>query len=218
MKKRTIIAITLLTLLTTITLQDDIIFSKFNLKKIIIVNNSLIKEEEIKKLLNPVYNKNLIFLSNEEIEEKLMKNSYIKSFYIKKKYPDTLEIKIIEKKPIAILFFNKKKFYLSEKIELINFKRIKEYENLPYIFGNKEDFKVLFYELKKINFPISLIKKFTLFETNRWDLETFDNKVIKLPADNYIKSLENYLNLIDKDIFKKYKLFDYRIGNQLILK
>ena len=218
MKKRTIIAITLLTLLTTITLQDDIIFSKFNLKKIIIVNNSLIKEEEIKKLLNPVYNKNLIFLSNEEIEQKLMKNSYIKSFYIKKKYPDTLEIKIIEKKPIAILFFNKKKFYLSEKIELINFKRIKEYENLPYIFGNKEDFKVLFYELKKINFPISLIKKFTLFETNRWDLETFDNKVIKLPADNYIKSLENYLNLIDKDIFKKYKLFDYRIGNQLILK
>ena len=50
-----------------------------------------------------------------------MKNSYIESFYIKKKYPDTLEIKIIEKKPIAILFSNKKKFYLSEKIDLIDF-------------------------------------------------------------------------------------------------
>ena len=218
MKKRTIIAIILLILLTTITSQDELIFSKFNLKKIIIENNSLIKEEEIKKLLTTIYNKNLIFLSNLEIEQKLMKNSYIESFYIKKKYPDTLEIKIIEKKPIAILFFKKKKFYLSEKIELFNFKRIKEYENLPYIFGNKDDFKVFLYELKKINFPISLIKKFTLFETKRWDLETFDNKVIKLPADNYIKSLENYLNLIDKDIFKKYKLFDYRIGDQLILK
>ena len=218
MKKRTIIAIILLTLLTTITSQNEINFSKFNLKKIIIKNNSLIKEEEIKKSLISIYNKNLIFLDNKEIEQKLMKNGYIESFYIKKKYPNTLEIKIIEKKPIAILFFNKKKFYLSEKIELINFKRIKEYENLPYIFGNKDDFKIFFFELKKINFPISQIKKFTLFETKRWDLETLDNKVIKLPIDNYSQSLENYLNLIDKDIFKKYKLFDYRIGNQLILK
>ena len=218
MKKRTIIAIILLTLLTTITSQNEINFSKFNLKKIIIKNNSLIKEEEIKKSLISIYDKNLIFLDNKEIEQKLMKNGYIESFYIKKKYPNTLEIKIIEKKPIAILFFNKKKFYLSEKIELINFKRIKEYENLPYIFGNKDDFKIFFFELKKINFPISQIKKFTLFETKRWDLETFDNKVIKLPIDNYSQSLENYLNLIDKDIFKKYKLFDYRIGNQLILK
>ena len=217
MKKRTIIAIILLILLTTITSKNEINFSKFNLNKIIIKNNSLIKEEEIKKSLISIYDKNLIFLDNKEIEQKLMKNGYIESFYIKKKYPNTLEIKIIEKKPIAILFFNKK-FYLSEKIELINFKRIKEYENLPYIFGNKDDFKIFFFELKKINFPISQIKKFTLFETKRWDLETFDNKVIKLPIDNYSQSLENYLNLIDKDIFKKYKLFDYRIGNQLILK
>ncbi len=218
MKNRTIIAIILLTLLTTIKSKDEITFSKFNLKKIIIENNSLIKEEEIKKLLIPIYNKNLIFLNNSKIEQALMQNSYIESFYVKKKYPDTLEIKIIEKKPIAILFSNKKKFYLSEKIDLIDFKKIKEYENLPYIFGNKDEFKVFFFKLKKINFPISLIKKFTLFETNRWDLETFDNKVIKLPNDNYIKSLENYLNLINKDIFKKYKLFDYRISNQLILK
>ena len=218
MKNRTIIAVILLILLTTITTQDEITVSKFDLKKIIIKNNFVIKESEIKKLLFPIYDKNLIFLKNIEIEQALLQNDFIKSFYIKKKYPDVIEIKIIEKKPIAILFSNKKKFYLSEKIELIDFKDIKEYEDLPYIFGNKEEFKVFFYNLKKINFPITLIKKFTLFETNRWDLETHDNKVIKLPNSNYVKSLENYLNLINKDIFKKYKLFDYRISNQLILK
>ena len=68
----------------------------------------------------------------------------------------------------------------------------------------------LYIEINNLNF--------TLFETNRWDLETFDNKLIKLPTENYIKSLENYLNLVDKDVFKKYKLFDFRISNQLILK
>lgn len=218
MKKRTLVAIVLLVLLTTITSQIEITISKFNVNKINVTNNFLVSEKEIKKLLVPIYNKNLIFLNNLEIERALMQNSFIKSFYIKKKYPDTLDIKIKEKTPIAILYLKKKKFYLSEDIELINFKKIEDYQNLPYIFGNKEEFKILFNNLKKIDFPISLIKKFTLFETNRWDLETHDDKVIKLPTINYIKSLENYLNLISKDIFKKYNLFDYRISNQLILK
>ena len=218
MKKRTLVAIVLLVLLTTITSQIEITISKFNVNKINITNNFLVSEKEIKKLLVPIYNKNLIFLNNLEIERALMQNSFIKSFYKKKKYPDTLDIKIKEKTPIAILYFKKKKFYLSENIELINFKKIEDYQNLPYIFGNKDEFKILFNNLKKIDFPISLIKKFTLFETNRWDLETHDDKVIKLPTINYIKSLENYLNLINKDIFKKYNLFDYRISNQLILK
>lgn len=218
MKKRTLVAIVLLVLLTTITSQIEITISKFNVNKINVTNNLLVSEKEIKKLLIPIYNKNLIFLNNLEIERALMQNSFIKSFYIRKKYPDTLDIKIKEKTPIAILYFKKKKFYLSENIELINFKKIEDYQNLPYIFGNKEEFKILFNNLKKIDFPISLIKKFTLFETNRWDLETHDDKVIKLPTINYLKSLENYLNLINKDIFKKYNLFDYRISNQLILK
>jgi len=218
MKNRTIFAVILLILLSTITIKDEINISKFDLKKINIENNFLIEEKEIRKLLDPIYNKNLIFLNNLEIEQLLMNNNFIKSFYIKKKYPNTLEIKIIEKKPIAILLFDKKKFYLSENIELIDFKKLKDYENLPYIFGNIEEFKVIFNNLKSIDFPISLVKKFILFEINRWDLETYDNKVIKLPTNNYIESLENYLTLMNKDIFNKYKLFDYRISNQLILK
>ena len=50
------------------------------------------------------------------------------------------------------------------------------------------------------------------------DLETKNNKVIKLPTNNYIKSLENYLELKDKNEFKKYNIYDYRINGQLILK
>ena len=45
-----------------------------------------------------------------------------------------------------------------------------------------------------------------------------DNKVIKLPVTNYTSSLKNYLNLKEKKEFKNYKVFDYRIRNQLILK
>ena len=47
---------------------------------------------------------------------------------------------------------------------------------------------------------------------------TKNNEVIKLPSKNYIESLENYINLKNKSSFEKYKIYDYRINNQLILK
>ena len=122
MKKRLIIALSLLILLTTINSQQSFVISKLNLKTIIIENNLLLKDKDIKNLLIPFYNKNLILLDNNEFKKALMQNSFIESFNIKKKYPSTLKVKIFEKKPIAVLFNKKTKFYLSEKIELIEFK------------------------------------------------------------------------------------------------
>ena len=218
MKKRLVIAISLLVLLTTISSQQKLIISKFNLKTIIIQNNLLLEDKDIKNLLIPIYNKNLLFLDNTEVKKILMQNSFIDSFKIKKKYPSTLKIQIFEKRPIAIIFNKKNKFYLSEKIELIEFKNLPNYQTLPYVLGNADNFKIFYTNLKNINFPLDIITKYIFYESNRWDLEIKNNQVIKLPSENYTKSLENYLKLKSKNNFEKYKLFDYRINNQLILK
>tara|TARA_B100001057_G_scaffold402234_1_gene414070 strand:+ start:708 stop:1364 length:657 start_codon:yes stop_codon:yes gene_type:complete len=218
MKKRFVIASFLLILLTTINSQQNFFISKFNLEIIVVENNLLLKDKDIKNLLIPFYNKNLIFLNNNEVKKALLQNSFIESFKIKKKYPNTLKIEIYEKKPIAVLFNKKNKFYLSEKIDLIEFKNLPNYRTLPYVLGNKDDFKIFYKNLKKINFPLDIIKKYSLYKTNRWDLETKDNQVIRLPSKNYTKSLENFLNLKSKNDFVKYELFDYRISNQLILR
>ena len=218
MKKQTIIAFVLFTLLTTVTFQEKLKISKFNLKEIKIENNLVLKEPYIKDLLLPIYNKNLIFLEDVEVKELLMQNTFIESFIIKKKYPNVLKIKIFEKKPIAILQNQKKKFYLSKKIELIEFNDLNNYKDLPYVFGNKREFKIFYNNLSKIEFPFEMIKTFTLFESNRWDLETTNKKLIKLPHKDYTKSLRNYLHFINKNDLNKYKVFDYRINGQLILK
>tara|TARA_B100001063_G_C16746450_1_gene547809 strand:+ start:864 stop:1520 length:657 start_codon:yes stop_codon:yes gene_type:complete len=218
MKRRFIIALILFLSLSTIISQQKFTISKFDLKDIEIENNFLIKENDIKKLLASTYNRNLILLKNKEIEEFLVQISFIESFKIKKKYPSTLKIEIFEKKPIAILIDKKKKFYLSEKIELIEFKHLPNYQNLPYVIGKQEKFKILYKDLLKINFPFDIVKKYTLFEAGRWNFQTFNNRIIKLPSKNYLKSLENYLSIRNKVNLKKYKVFDYRIDGQLILK
>ncbi len=218
MRKRAVVAITLLILFSTITSKKKLHVSQFNLKEIQIENNFILKEKEIKELLNHFYGKNLILLNNSEIEKALMGNSFIESFKVKKVYPQTLKIKIFENKPIAIVFYNKKNFYLSEKIELIELIEQKKYKNLPYVIGDHKKFKKLNKVLKELNFPFFSVKKFILYESNRWDIEMNNNKIIKLPSKQYAKSLKNFLNIKDKKEFKKYKIFDFRVENQLILK
>ena len=218
MKKRLVIALFLIILFTTINSQQRFIASQFDLKTIEIENNLLLKDKDIKNLLISFYNKNLVFLKNNEVKKALMQNSLIESFIIKKKYPNTLKVKIFEKKPIAVLFDKKNKFYLSEKIDLIEFKNLPNYQKLPYVLGNKDDFKVFYNNLIKINFPLNVVKKYTLYETDRWDIETKNDQIIKLPSKNYLKSLKNFLILKSKNDFEKYKLFDYRINKQLILR
>jgi cell division protein FtsQ len=218
MKVQFIIGVVLLILLTTITTKQKIIITKFNIKEIILENSTSLKEKEIKKSLSLIYNKNLLFLKNKEIEEILVQFSSIESFYLDKKYPNTLKITIIEKKPIAILINNKKKFYISEKIDLFEFYDKNFNQDLPIVFGNKDDFKIFYKNLIKIDFPVNLITKYIQYESNRWNLETIDNTTIQLSSKNYIKNLKNYLNLKKKNNFKKFKVFDYRINDQLILK
>ena len=153
MRSQIVISILLLIFLSTITFKEKKVFTKFNLEKIIIENNSITKKEELKELLFPIYGKNLLKLKSFEIKRILSQNNFIESFDTKKIYPNTLKIKIYEKKPIAILIDKKNKYLLSEKIDLIKFEKTKNFQDLPYVKGNQKEFKTFYYNLKKINFP-----------------------------------------------------------------
>ena len=72
--------------------------------------------------------------------------------------------------------------------------------------------------LIKINFPTEKILSYRYFKANRWDIEMIDKKILKLPEKNYTESLTSFMKIKDKSNFKKYKIFDYRLNNQLVLK
>lgn len=109
MKKRLVIALALLVLLSTYIPQKIFLGSKFKIKEIQIENNFILKDQEIKKDLMFLYDSNLIFLNTSNVKKKLKKNSFISSFKIKKIYPNKLKISIFEKTPIVILQQKKKK-------------------------------------------------------------------------------------------------------------
>ena len=219
MKNRPILGIALFILFSTFISQNKFTINKFKIQEIKIENNNIIKDQELIKIFSFLYNKNLIFLNFHEIKKKIDQKSFIKKLEIKKIFPNKLVIKVFEKEPIAILIDrNKKKFYLDKKIDLIEYKDILKYKNLPIVEGKQKSFKILFNNLIKIKFPIEQILSYRLYELDRWDIEMTEKKILKLPEKNYTEVLNNFMNIKDKTNFEKYKIFDYRLKNQLILK
>lgn len=219
MRNKPIIGIALFILFSTLISQKKITINKFKIQEINIENNEILKDQELIKVFSFLYNKNIIFLNSHELKKKIDQKSFIEKLEIKKIFPNKLVIKVFEKEPIAILIDKyQKKFYLGNKIDLIEYRKIPKYENLPIVEGELESFKILFNDLIKINFPTDQILSYRYFKVNRWNIELTNQKILKLPSKNYIKGLINFMSIKDNFNFEKYEIFDYRLNNQLILK
>ena len=88
---------------------------------------------------------------------------------------------------------------------------------MPIVFGEETRFYSFYKDILSINFPVDKATKFYFFESGRWDIVLQDKKVVKLPIENYLPSLKNFLLSQGNTNFDKYKIFDYRIKDQLIL-
>ena len=219
MKIRILISLGLILVLSTYIFKPNIsIFSILKIREIQIINNSFLTKNQVKNDLSFLYEKNIILLNKNEIRNEISQNSFIKSLEIKKIFPNKIQVKVYEKKPIAIIQNKKKKYYFTDNNDLINFTNLITIKDIPVVFGDGKSFKNFYNEVNQIDFPLKTVKAFYLFETKRWDLITKKNQTIKLPQKNFNKSLQNFLLLSKKSNFDKYKIFDYRIKDQLILK
>ncbi len=167
---------------------------------------------------NRFKNVNIFSIDSKNIEE--LKDNYdlIKEIKIKKIYPNKLNIKVFEKNIIAIFIKNKKTYYISEDGEQINFFKNDKLNDLPSIVGGKKNFAYLYDTLKELNFPIKDIKTYYYYEIERWDIMLKNKKIIKLPIKDYKESIKSYLKYQSDINFYEYKVFDFRIRDQLILK
>ena len=85
MKKRFSIALFLLLLLSTYKIQTNLsLIPNLSIKKIIIENNHIIDEKNIKKNLAFLYDTNLFLLKTKKIKIRLNEIDFIESYEIKK--------------------------------------------------------------------------------------------------------------------------------------
>ena len=189
----------------------------FPIKEILIENNIVTNLFELESDLNFLKGSSLFFLEKEKILATTNNYDFISKIHLKKKYPNTLKIILFEKTPVGIQIIDRKKFYITKNNEKINFVDLKIYNELPSIFGKYKNLDIFYNDLKNNNFRVNEIKAFYYFEVGRWDIVLKNEKVIKLPEKNYLELLTRINLMLDDVNFSKYKFFDFRIKNQLIL-
>jgi cell division protein FtsQ len=166
--------------------------------------------------LNNLFYKNILLVDKEEIQKIINKYNIIEEYSIKKIYPSTINISIKATKFVARLSNN-------DLLVGANGKLIEEKENkeiLPYIFGefNSKDFLNFKKNILESKFTFTKFKVLYFFPSNRWDILTYDDILIKLPQENITKSLNLAYKIISSNDFKNKNLIDLRINNHLIIK
>lgn len=191
----------------------------FQIKKIKIINNNLIKSEIIYKKINKFYNKNIFFLKKKDIEKSLNSLNFLKSIEVKKKFPETIILKIYETEPVALIFKKNQKYILDSSSNLIIFTKDISTENLPNVFGEEaeKEFLIFLKVLENKNFPINLIKNFYFFQIGRWDVQFYDNKIIKFPSSKTVEAIELIVELLDREDFKNYSVIDLRVHDKIVV-
>jgi cell division septal protein FtsQ len=190
----------------------------FEIQNIEIINNHLIDEKRIRKRLSKINNKSIIFIKRIDIEKSLESIEFLEKIEVKKKYPNTIVVKIYETKPVAILFKNNNKYLIDSSSNLISYNKNFSTYNLPNIFGDgaEKDFIIFYNQLKNNNFIIREIENFYYFQIGRWDLKLFDNKTIKFPSNKTEEAIQRSVKLLNHKNFKNYKIIDLRIHGKIV--
>ena len=210
--------------LTTYSPNEFNVFPKkknlfFKIQHIKITNNRLIDEHKITEKLTGIYEKNILFIKRSDIERPLKSIKFLKTIEVKKKYPNTIIIKVYETKPVAILFKKNNKYLLDSSSNLIPFSESMFFDDLPSIFGNgaEKDFINFFNLLENNNFSTKRVKNFYFFQIGRWDLQLFNNQIIKFPANKIIDAIQQSIELLARKDFINYNVIDLRIHGKIVV-
>ena len=201
--------------------------SKTNVSEFFTIKNFEIKNTENTDIdlayskLEKFKNNNIFLINNDEIASSITDLDFVKNIGIKKIYPDKIKININEHKIVAVISNKENKYILSKEGHIIKNYNDK-FNSLPLIYGkNTENYFPYFYKLlNDINFNLNKVKYLKYFESNRWDIFLKDGKLIKLSSDEseIKKSLADFIAVYSDKKFEQYKIFDFRVKNQLILK
>ena len=216
-KKKIIVYLLFLFILSTINLKfaenqnsNFSTINKINIEGLSAANNLKIYNE-----LNNLFYRNILLVGKDEIQKVISKYNIIEEYNIKKIYPSTINIHIKPTKYVARLSNND--YLIGANGKLIADKKNKEL--LPYIFGkyNSIDFLNFKKNITQSRFSFTKIKTLYFFPSNRWDILTNNDILIKLPQDNLFESLNLAHKIINSKDFKNKNLLDLRMNNHLII-
>ena len=199
---------------------NNISFMNISFPKISKIEINGLSTEEKKKIENIIYAsnfKNIFQLDKNYLKKKINSINTIEQFKIFKHYPSTLKIFIEKTKILARTKRNGFDYLIGSNGKLIENRN--SILNLPFIFGdlNISEFLKLKKDVDNSLLDFSEISNLYIFKSNRWDIETRNGNLIKLPKNNIEEILNLYVRMSNEKKINEKTIIDFRQKNQIIL-
>ena len=176
--------------------------------------------DERKKIESIIYDSNfksIFHLDKQYLKKEISSINIIEQFEIFKNYPSTLKIFIEKTKILAQTKRNGFDYLIGSNGKLIENKDF--VLELPFIFGDLDisEFLKLKRKIDSSLFEFSEISNLYLYKSNRWDIETRNGNLIKLPKKDIEKILNLYVRMSNEKKINEKTIVDFRQKNQIIL-
>jgi len=187
----------------------------FNVKKIEVIGLNKIDNALLENEFTDLVGSN-IFTLNKKSFELVNSDNRIKSYNVKKIYPNQVKIYLESVKAIGFIKNINELVFLGNNGKIIEPETLPK--NIPEVAGTN-DMKKIFQTIeiiKKSDFDIRKIKKINFFPSKRIDLEFENKKKIKFPINLKIDDLNFGFRVINDEKFSQVKIIDLRVPNKVI--
>ena len=187
----------------------------FTIKKIEVVGLNKTDNLFLENKLSGLVGSN-IFVLNKKSFELINSVNQIKSYNVKKIYPNQVKVYLESAKAIGFVKNINDLVILGNNGKIIDLGTLPK--NVPEVIGTK-DMKKIFQTIeiiKKSDFDIKKIKKIHFFPSKRIDIELENKKKIRFPINFTIDDLNFGFRVINNVTFSQSKIIDLRIPNKVI--
>ncbi len=187
----------------------------FNVKKIEVVGLNKTDNAFLENEFTGLVGSN-IFTLNKKSFQLINSVNRIKSYNVKKIYPNQVKVYLESAKAIGFVKNMNELVILGNNGKIIESETLPK--NIPEVTGTN-DMKKIFQTIeiiKKSDFDIRKIKKINFFPSKRIDLEFENKKKIKFPINLKIDDLNFGFRVINDEKFNQVKIIDLRITNKVI--
>ena len=214
--KKIITYLFLFTMLVTVNNNNFLSFNLPTISKFNILGLNDFEKKVFEEHLDFLRDENILSINKDEVLKKIHANKIVEDLFIFKKYPSELKIFIKKTNFLAITKKNNQDFYIGSNGNFILTNDI--LENVPFIFGDvePEEFLKLKLYIDKSKFDFNQIKNLFFFKSKRWNIETKQGLIIKLPLNQIDLSLDILSKIMNEEQFKNKKIIDLRNNGQII--
>ena len=187
---------------TTTALMDD---AGFGISEVHLAGNRRVAPETILAALGFEPGQSIFSADIHAARQRLEKLDWVASADVKRRYPDDISVRIVEKLPFAIWQSDAGLFVVERDGNIITSKGVGEFRHLPLLLGeggsNAADIVDAVAQHRSLE---SRVKAYQRVSQRRWNLILDDGVLVKLPELGWQKELDALEHLIiDKGILER---------------